>query len=231
MVVILVIKISLDSSSVFSCHLFLISSASVRFLPVLSFILPISAWNTLLVSLIFLKWFLVFPILLFSSISLYWSLRKAFLSLLAIFGTLHSNRYILPFLLLHFWFAVLIYISITFHKVESFSCDIFKNSVSKTEHWRSASWSFALIWFFSPNAPRAFLQAGVSSLEPLSPDENEVPSAQDLPLLFQKRPQGGSISLCCTIRYLSQLTFIFYWSRVDFSCVCFRLTGTWFNYT
>ena len=37
-----------------------------------------------LVSLIFLKRSLVFPILLFSSISLPWSLRKAFLSLLAI---------------------------------------------------------------------------------------------------------------------------------------------------
>jgi len=35
-------------------------------------------------SLIFLKWSLVFPILLSSSISLHWPLRKAFLSLLAI---------------------------------------------------------------------------------------------------------------------------------------------------
>ena len=37
-----------------------------------------------LLSLIFLKRCLVFPILLFSSISLHWSLKKAFLSLLAI---------------------------------------------------------------------------------------------------------------------------------------------------
>ena len=56
-------------------------------------------WLDLLVSLIFLKRSLVFPILLFSSISLHWSLRKAFLSLFAIFGTLHSNGYIFPFLL------------------------------------------------------------------------------------------------------------------------------------
>ena len=42
------------------------------------------AWNVPLVSLIFLKRYPVFPILLFSSISLHWSLRKAFLSLLAI---------------------------------------------------------------------------------------------------------------------------------------------------
>ena len=74
----------LYSSSVYSCHLFLISSASVRSLPFLSFIESIFAWNVPLLSLIFLKRSLVFPILLFSSISLHWSLRKAFLSLLAI---------------------------------------------------------------------------------------------------------------------------------------------------
>ena len=72
------------SSSVHSCHLFLISSASVRSLPFLSFMAPIYAWNDPLVSLIFLKRSLDFPILLFSSVSLHWSLRKAFLSLLAI---------------------------------------------------------------------------------------------------------------------------------------------------
>ena len=47
------------SSSAYSCHLFLISSASVRSMPFLSFIVPIFAWNLHLVSLIFLKWFLV----------------------------------------------------------------------------------------------------------------------------------------------------------------------------
>ena len=82
--IIWVVKISLCSSSVYSCHLFLISSASVRSTALLSFIEPIFAWNVPLVSLIFLKRSLVFPILLFSSISLHWSLRKAFLSLLAV---------------------------------------------------------------------------------------------------------------------------------------------------
>ena len=71
-------------SSVHSCHLFLISSASVRSVPCLSLIIPIFAWNVPLVSLIFLKWSLVFPIPVFSSISLHGSLRKTFLSLLAI---------------------------------------------------------------------------------------------------------------------------------------------------
>ena len=74
----------LHSSSVYSFHLFLISSASVRSIPFLSFIMPMFAWNVFLVSQIFLKRSVVFPILLFSSISLHWSLKKAFLSLLAI---------------------------------------------------------------------------------------------------------------------------------------------------
>jgi len=74
----------LYSSSVYSCHLFLISSVSVRSIPFLSFIERFFVWNIHFVSLIFLKRSLVFPILLFSSMSLHWSLRTAFLSLLAI---------------------------------------------------------------------------------------------------------------------------------------------------
>ena len=74
----------LYSSFMHSYHFFLISSASVRSIPFLSFIVLIFAWNASLVSLIFLKRSLVFPILLFSSISLHWSLRKAFLFLLVI---------------------------------------------------------------------------------------------------------------------------------------------------
>ena len=48
-------------SSVYSCHLFLISSASIRSLRILSFIVPIFARNFPLLSLIFLKRSLVFP--------------------------------------------------------------------------------------------------------------------------------------------------------------------------
>ena len=70
--------------SVYSCHLFLVSSASIMSIPFLSFIELIFAWNFPLVSVIFWKGSLVFPILLFSSTSLHWSLRKAFLSLLAL---------------------------------------------------------------------------------------------------------------------------------------------------
>ena len=74
----------LYTSSLYSCQLFLTSSAYVRSIPFLSFIEPIIAWNIPFVSWIFLKRSLVFPILLFSFISLHSSLRKAFLSLLAI---------------------------------------------------------------------------------------------------------------------------------------------------
>ena len=52
-------------SSVYFYHLFLIPSASVRSIQFLSFIEHICAWNVPLVSLIFLKRSLVFPILLF----------------------------------------------------------------------------------------------------------------------------------------------------------------------
>ena len=45
----------LYSSSVYSYHLFLISSASVRSIPFVSFIVPIFAWNIPLVSLNFLE--------------------------------------------------------------------------------------------------------------------------------------------------------------------------------
>ena len=89
----------LYSYFVYSCHLSLISSGSVRSIPFLSFIVPIFPWNVLLASLIFLKRSLVFPILLFPSASLHWSLRKASYLSLLFSGTLHSDRYIFPFLL------------------------------------------------------------------------------------------------------------------------------------
>ena len=82
--IIWVVKIFLVQFFLYSCNLFLMSSASVRPRPFQSLIEPIFARNVPLVSLIFLKKSLVFPILLFSSISLHWPLRKAFLSLLAI---------------------------------------------------------------------------------------------------------------------------------------------------
>ena len=73
-----------QSSSVYSRHLFLVSSAYVRSLLFLCFIVPIFKWNIPLVSVIVFKRSPVFPILLFSSISLHWSLRKDILYLLDI---------------------------------------------------------------------------------------------------------------------------------------------------
>ena len=68
------------SSSVYSCHI----SASVRSLLFLSFIMPIFAWNVPLASPVFFTGSVVFPVLLFSSISLHCSLKKVFSFLLAI---------------------------------------------------------------------------------------------------------------------------------------------------
>ena len=93
---------SLYCSYFYSFHLFLTYYASLRSIPFLSFIVGIFAWNIPLVSLIFLKRSLIFPILLFSSISLHWWLRTSFLSLLTILWNSAfkcSNGYIFPFLL------------------------------------------------------------------------------------------------------------------------------------
>jgi len=84
---------------VYSCHLFLISSASVRYLPFPSFIVPIFAWNFPLVSLVFFKRSLVFPFYCFPLFLHIDHLgRLSFLSLL-FFGTLHLDGYNVLFLL------------------------------------------------------------------------------------------------------------------------------------
>ena len=78
-------------SSMYSCYLFLISSASVRSISFLASIVPIFAWNIPLISPIFLKRSLLFPILLFSLFLCIVHLgRLSYLSLL-FFGTLHSD--------------------------------------------------------------------------------------------------------------------------------------------
>ena len=74
----------LYSSSVFSCHLFLISSASVRSVPFLSFFCAYLCMKCSLGISNFLEETSSASILLFSSISLLWSLRKSFLSLFAV---------------------------------------------------------------------------------------------------------------------------------------------------
>ena len=91
---------SLLCSSVYSCCLFIISSAPIRSIPFLSFIVPIFVWNASLLSLIFSKRslysfpFYHFPLFLWMD----HLGRLSYLSLLFL-GTLHSNGYIFPFLL------------------------------------------------------------------------------------------------------------------------------------
>ena len=145
-------------SSVYSCHLFLISSASVRSIPFIFFIVPIFAWSVPLVSLIFLKRSLVFPILMFFYISSHCSLRKAFLSLLA---SLWNLRFIwvclsfspLPFTALLFpaickafsenHFALLhlyCYLDVIIWKSPSENCSIFLSEINvKNDHWESSA--------------------------------------------------------------------------------------------
>ena len=94
------------NSSVYSFHLFNL----FYFCWILTVLVPILAWNVHLISPVFLKRSLVFPILLFSSISLHCSFKKAFSSLsLLLPGTLHSVRFISRFLpcLLFFFFPQL----------------------------------------------------------------------------------------------------------------------------
>ena len=124
-----------NSSSVYSYHLFLISSASFTSIPFLSFIEPIFSWNVPLVSLIFLKRSLVFPVLLFFLFFCTdpWG-RLSYLSLL-FFGTLLSNVYICPFLLCF----LLFFFSCLFVRLPQIAILIFCISFC----WR---WS----WFLSP---------------------------------------------------------------------------------
>ena len=109
--------------SVYFCHLFLISSAPVRSIPFLSFIVPIFPWNVPLVSLIFLKRSLVFLFLLFSSISLHWSVRKVFLFLLAILWNS-------VFRCLYLSFSPLPFASLLFSDIYKVSSDILPFCIS-----------------------------------------------------------------------------------------------------
>jgi len=85
----------LYSSSVYSCCLFLIFSASVMSLPFLSFIVPTLAWNVPFISLIFLNRSLVFPFCCFPLFLCFVYLRKSSYLSLLFSGTL---QFVFPFL-------------------------------------------------------------------------------------------------------------------------------------
>ena len=133
----------LYSSSVYYCHLFLISSAPVRSIPFLSFIEPIFVWNVPLVSLIFLKRSLVFPILLFFSISLHWLLRKAFLCLLAVLWNS-------AFRCLYLSISPLLFTTLLF----TATC-----KASPDSHFASWGWSWSLSTLQCHEPPSVVLQA------------------------------------------------------------------------
>ena len=83
----------------YSCHLFLISSAYVRPITFLSFIMPIFAWNIPLASLIFLTRSLVFPILSVQFSSVHFScsvVSDSVHSFLLFLFTDHWGRLIAP---------------------------------------------------------------------------------------------------------------------------------------
>ena len=95
-----VVDVTGDRRKVQCCkEQYCIGTWNVRSIAFLSFIEPIFAGNVPSVSVIFLR-SLVIPILLFSSISLHWSLRKALLSLLAILWNSAFRWVYLSFLLL-----------------------------------------------------------------------------------------------------------------------------------
>ena len=102
-------------------------------MPFLSFIVLIFAWNIPLASLIFLR-SLVFPILLFSSISLHWLLTRAFLSLLAILWK-SAFRWI------YLSFSPLLFTSFLFSAICKASSD---------KHFAFLHFFFSWGWFWSP---------------------------------------------------------------------------------
>ena len=104
----------LDSSSVYSCHFFLISSTYVKFIPFLSFIEPIFAWNVPLVSLIFLKRSLVFPICSFPLFICIDHWRRIFY-LLLLSGTLHSSSLVTMISKCYKHFPPICFFSLTIH--------------------------------------------------------------------------------------------------------------------
>ena len=84
----------------YSSHLFLISSASIMSLLFLSFDVIIFGWNVHLILSVFLKKSLVLPFLLFSSMSLHCSLKKALSLLATLWNSVFSCMYLSLSLLL-----------------------------------------------------------------------------------------------------------------------------------
>ena len=85
------------SSSAYSCHLFLISFASVRSFLFLSYIVPMVAWNVPLVFPIFLKSLKIFPFYCIPPFLCTAHIRRLSYLHLLFSGTLHSVGISFPF--------------------------------------------------------------------------------------------------------------------------------------
>ena len=127
----------------YSCHLFLISSASVRFLQLVSFIVPIFAWNVPFVSLVFLKRSLVFPSLFFFLFICIVHLGRLFYLSLLFSGTLPSDGFIFCFFLC----LPLLFSSQLF--VRPFQTTILLSCISFTWAW---FWSLPSVQCYEPSS-------------------------------------------------------------------------------
>ena len=141
----------LYSSSVYYCHLFFISSTSVRSIAFLSFFVPIFAWNIPLGTLIFLKRSLTFSILSFSSVSLHCSLRKSLLLLFAIL-----------------WNSAFRWVYLSFSPLPfPFGCESW--TIKMAEHWRIAA-SISWYWRRLLRVPWTARRSNLSVLKEINPE-------------------------------------------------------------
>ena len=145
----------------------LISIAYDMSIKFLSFTVPIFTWTIPLVSLFFLKRSLFFPILVFSSISLNWSLRKALLSLPAI---LWNSAFKWISFLFSFAFHFSSFSAICkaysdnhFAFLHSFSMGMVLTPVSCTMSWTSVH-SFSGTLFIRSNLLNLFVTSTVRDL-------------------------------------------------------------------
>ena len=174
----------------YSCHLFLISSASVRSIPFLSFIEPIFGWNVPLVSLIFFKRSLVFPILLFSSISLHWWLRKAYLSLLVIL-----------------WNSSFKWVCLSFSPLPLASLlftDVCKSS--SDNHF-----AFLHLFFLG----KVFIPASCTMLQTSAHSSSGILSTDPIPFIYSSPPlfnrKGFDLGYTWMVQWFSLLSSIYVW--------------------
>ena len=185
----------LYSSPVYSCHLFLISSASVRSIPFLSFIMPIFAWN---VPLVFLEGI---SSLSHSVVFLY------FFALIAEEGFLISSCYSLELciqMLISFLFFFAFHFS-SFHRYSvQFSCSVMSDSLRphESQHARPPCPSpTPRVHSDSGSSSQWCHPAISSSVVPFSSCPQSLPTSESFPLsqLFAWGGQSIGISALASV--------------------------------